>query len=128
MDGWGDAQAGGGASGAACARASGAWVCRQSDYMVVRAGELCADGASVRWGEAVDRLRSLGHACAGGGLLRAAGLERCDRVYGDLREVEGERWRMPFRWPGQFEDPDSADRFDCLNQRGALVSNSMGDT
>ena len=28
----------------------------------------------------------------------------------------------------EWSCPDLADRFDCLNQAGALVSNSMGDT
>jgi hypothetical protein len=30
-------------------------------------------------------------------------------------------------WP-DWSRPDLADRFDCLNQFAALVSNSMGDT
>jgi hypothetical protein len=38
-------------------------------------------------------------------------------------------WLRAFRClNAAWSCPDLADRFDCLNQLGALVSNSMGDT
>lgn len=28
-------------------------------------------------------------------------------MYGELRDVKGERWACPFRWPGQYEDAET---------------------
>ena len=47
-----------------------------------------------------------------------------DQEHGDVSVVHETGWCMSAHW----SCPDLADRFDCLNQLGALVSNSIGDT
>jgi RHS repeat-associated protein len=40
---------------------------------------------------------------AGGEVRWSAGIS----AYGELRELEGERYACPFRWPGQYEDAET---------------------